>query len=95
MANDPNIERYQQLLEFMRQYDITRQALAERLGFKSVSPVNYYFRAETCPSHIHAKMLEWGFPPHLLPRPDERRKDKTPRWDELRQAAGGQPPIIP
>lgn len=87
MANNPNLERYKRLLAFMHDYDITAPLLAERLGFRSVTPIRYHFKKETCPPEIYNKMIAWGFPADLLPRPEDKRRGASPRWEELARRA--------
>ena len=98
MANIANIQRYQRLKGFMVAHRVTLAALAEKLGFGAESSVRYHLASEVCPTELHAKLLELGFPLELLPRPEDKQRGPAPRqpdWDSLRQAAGGQPPIIP
>lgn len=54
--------------QWMRQYDITDRAVAEKLGL-TPSRVNTMLRRETIPTEHHAALLRLGFPASILPQP--------------------------
>ncbi len=81
-------ERYQRLLLWMADHDITFAALGAQIG-KSPGSARYVCINETIAPELHSDMLRLGFPEDLLPAPDKRRRGprpRTPRFPGLSQA---------
>lgn len=73
---------YERLREWMRGNDITYASLGQELGV-SGAYASRICRAQHIPVRHHARMVELGFPPELLPPAEDRKRGKralTPRW---------------
>lgn len=88
MATNDNHRRYQLLLSWMKERDISFSALSEQLGVSS-STARYACQRETCPTNHYKKLVTLGFPKDLLPIPLDKqggRPKRIPKFPGLMQA---------
>ena len=82
MTTNPYRERYERLLVWMGDHDITFQATGEQLGVDGAT-VRFACQGATCPMSHHMKLLELGFPSELLPEALDKprgRPRKVPKF---------------
>lgn len=77
--------RYEQLKAWLEGYNITQQAIADKLNIRQQA-VYLLLSGETMPTGHHAKLIALGFPENLLPMALDKPKGrpaKEPRWPAL------------
>ncbi len=84
-----NLPRSVRMRLWMRQYDITDRAVAEKLGL-TPARVTIMLNRDTMPTVHHAALLQLGFPASILPQPYDRksgpRRRREPRFPGLMAA---------
>ena len=87
MTTNPHTDRYERLLVWMGDHDISFPATGEQLGLSDGGARSVLFR-DTCRTVHHNKLIELGFPVELLPEPRDKprgRPRKIPKFPGLSQ----------